>query len=151
MLTENEVVEAVCGYLSRSWKIVSRCETNQRGHDIEARREEVTLRVEAKGGTSSKRGTRRHGKPFTANQVRDHVAKAILVALEVRQDGHRAGIALPDDPLRRHRRVVERVAEVLRRLDIVVFWVDQQGAVRHDPCPWLDAERLDGAATATIR
>ena len=66
MLTENDVVEAVALYLSGSgYSIESTCTTGQTGVDIVAietasgRR----LRVEAKGGTSSKDHTERFGKP----------------------------------------------------------------------------------------
>lgn len=141
MLTENDVVDAVCRYLSRStaWEVVGRCDTTERGDDIRAQRGARSLRIEAKGGGSSKPGTKRHGKAFTPSQIRDHVAKAVLTALQVTQDGDRAGIALPDDTEHRHRRVIERVGQVLHGLDIVVFWVDDHGRVHHDPCRWLDA------------
>ena len=68
-ITENEVVEAVAGYLSNNgWEIVATCTTAQRGVDILAKRNGETLAVEAKGAGSATPESRRYGKPFTNNQ-----------------------------------------------------------------------------------
>jgi hypothetical protein len=54
-----------------------------------------------------------------------------LKALRVASLGEaRAGIALPDNA--NHRREVEQVAPALRKAGVVVFWVDDAGAVRAD-------------------
>jgi hypothetical protein len=54
-----------------------------------------------------------------------------LKALRVASSGEaRAGIALPDNT--NHRREVEQVAPALRRAGVVVFWVDEGGAVGVD-------------------
>jgi hypothetical protein len=106
MLTEDQVVEAVCNYLSaRSWQIVSRATAVQRGYDIVAKRKDRQLIIEAKGAGSSKESSARFGMTFSSAQVFDHVAKAILKALRVVTAGSAsAGVALPDDAL--HRREV---------------------------------------------
>lgn len=71
---------------------------------------------------------------FTANQVFDHVAKAVLKAMRVVAGGqHRAGVALPDNE--NHRREIERVAPALRQAGIAVFWVNGRYEVQVES-PW---------------
>lgn len=81
MLDENDVVNAVCDYLkAHDWIIVQKCLTNQRGIDIVARRLDAggQLLIEAKGATSSKKGSARYDLGFNMNQVFDRVAKMLL-------------------------------------------------------------------------
>ena len=123
MLTESDVVEAVARHLEeQGWYIIGMADTHQPGHDILARRDGVDLVVEAKGGTSSKPGTNRYGKPFTPTQKLDHVAKALYTAAYVFSAGqHRAAIALPSDA--EHRQKVDDIASALKALSVGVFLV----------------------------
>jgi len=64
-LTESEVLEAVCTLLERTgWRIDQRLSTPERGVDVIAILGDTTPHVEAKGATSSKPATARHGRPF---------------------------------------------------------------------------------------
>jgi hypothetical protein len=135
LLTEDDVVNAVCAYLETlGWEIVVRATTTQRGPDIVARREPGhELVVEAKGATSARRGSPRFGRPFDSAQVRVHVAEALYVAATTLAHGNptqRAAVALPDDVL--HHRFIDAIAPLLRRLEIAVFWVDGLGDVQCD-------------------
>lgn len=123
MLTENDVIEAVVSHLERSgWAILSTCSTGQHGIDILAERGGKQLAVEAKGGTSATLGTKRYGKPFTANQKRTHVAVAFLTAAQVVSEGKSsAGVAFPNDS--EHVKLIKRILPALRALDIQVFLV----------------------------
>ena len=123
MLTENDVVEAVARHLEeQGWQITDTSYTDQRGYDVLARRDGIGLAVEAKGGTSSKPGTKRYGKPFTPNQKFDHVAKALYTAARVFSAGqHRAAIALPSDA--EHRQLVDDIVSALAALGVGVFLV----------------------------
>jgi hypothetical protein len=71
---------------------------------------------------------------FTSAQVFDHVAKAVLKALQAltSQPGveRRAGIALPADD--RHEREVSKVLPALRTLGVAVFWVSRDRSVTID-------------------
>lgn len=80
------------------------------------------LFIEAKGGTSSEPGTRRYDKGFTANQKKDHVAKALLEACKQFNQGKFAGIAVPQD----HEDLVKDISKALNRLHIRVFLVDSK-------------------------
>ena len=129
MLTENDVVEAVAEYLKdQGWQITDMSQTDQRGHDILARRGGIALAVEAKGGTSSKRGTHRHGLPFNSGQKRSHVFVALYKAACVFSAGHyRPGIALPSDD--RHCQLIEDILPALEALRVAVFLVSENRTV----------------------
>jgi len=142
MLTENDVIDRVCRYLMGiGWHIVSRATTTQTGYDIVATRQGVSgveLRVEAKGGTSSKQTTARFGKPFTSSQVPVHVAQALCtaIAMQAQPTQHgvvRVAMAFPDT--KGHRKHVGRIEQGLHRLGVGVFWVDETGEVTVD-APW---------------
>lgn len=128
-LTEDQVIDAVVGYLQRAgWAIQSRSHADEHGDDIVAVRNGRRLLIEAKGAGSSKAGTSRYGLAFTSGQVFDHVAKAVLKAMRAAAiEGTIGGIALPDND--HHRREVEKVAAALERVDIAVFWVSADGEV----------------------
>src|SRR5215469_14209085 len=98
-LTEDQVVQAVVSHLKKAeWQIKKTCTVEQRGTDILAERDGRSLVVEAKGGGSARKWTRRYGQPFTSAQKRHHVAMALLTAVKVvsKRGGH-AAMALPGD------------------------------------------------------
>jgi Holliday junction resolvase-like predicted endonuclease len=135
MLTEDEVVDAVCSFLeSCGYRIVRRATTMERGDDIVAAKgdDRFTLHVEAKGETSNRRNSARFGKPFDAAQCRDHVANAFFAAaaqLSAPQSGaRRVGIALPDT--RRHNNCVAKIQRAVDLLEIAIFWVTADRRVR---------------------
>jgi Holliday junction resolvase-like predicted endonuclease len=138
VLTEDDVVEAVCQHLQASgYRIVSRCATTQRGEDIVAENAQgVTLRVEAKGETSSKSITKRFGKPFDNAQANNHVAKAFYAAAEMLgAHGGRVALALPETRL--HREHAGRIRKALQQLGVGVFWVKPDRTVTLD-ATWSD-------------
>jgi hypothetical protein len=130
MLTENQIVRAVCDHLAAAgYEVISQLLTTQRGRDIVARAARtppLELRIEAKGATSDRQGSARYGKPFSATQVRDHVAAAFYCAAAMRggpqdQAEVRVGVAFPETRL--HRARVADIASSLAALRIAVFWV----------------------------
>ena len=124
-LTENDVVDAVCSRLEEAgYEIVIRATTHQRGVDIKARNGDFQLLVEAKGGTSSKAGTNRFGKPFSAGQVTSHVSRAFYTAVALKTGGPEVRTALALPRTARHVRVAEPLLPSLRLLDVGLFWVD---------------------------
>jgi hypothetical protein len=125
VLTENDVIQAVVSHLKKGgWAILSTCSTGEHGVDILAEQGGQSLAIEAKGGTSATLGTKRYGKPFTANQKRTHVAVALLTAAQVASKGESsAGIAFPND--REHAKLITRILPALRVLKIHVFLVGE--------------------------
>ncbi|MGA8534369.1 MAG: hypothetical protein WB615_09715 [Candidatus Tumulicola sp.] len=137
-MDENQVVNAVCAALkARGWKIVSQCDTSQAGVDILARRDPVTLHVEAKGNTSSKQASNRFGMPMTGTQLFIQVAAALLKTAELRclNPGDEVAIALPTDERLRAR--IARIAPVLEASRIGVLWVAESLALDAWNATWV--------------
>lgn len=134
-LTENHVVEHVCVYLeSIGYRIDQRLLTTQHGDDIIAHRRDHAIRllIEAKGATSARPGSNRHGRAFDQSQASVHVCEAAFRALRTlglatQDSAIRAGMALPDNTL--HRRLMLPALDVLLQLGVVIFWVAGDGAV----------------------
>jgi hypothetical protein len=110
------VVDAVRAYLESSgYMITSSLRSTERGVDLVARKDSdapFELHIEAKGAGSSRIRSARYGLQFNSGQVFDHVAKAVLEALQAAGAPgalikRRDGIALPKNRL--HSRHVEPV------------------------------------------
>lgn len=129
MLFEDHVVDAVCEHLHQNgWTIVSRAYANQRGDDVVAERDGVTLRVEAKGETSSNPNSSRFGLPFDGTQRDVNVGEAVLRSMKViSASSDHVGVALPGTP--EYRSLVDKVLPALQRLSIRVFLVRPDRAV----------------------
>ena len=123
------MVDAVSRYLvGLGYRELGRSLATEQGVDLIMSRNGGELHIEAKGAGSSRLGSARHGMLFNSGRVFDHVAKAVLKALEVVAGGkHRAGIALPADRLHLFR--IGRIQPVLDELRIAVFLVDTTGKV----------------------
>lgn len=142
MLTEDQVVDAVRAYLeARGYEIRSALRSTERGVDLIAwqpTEPPFELHIEAKGAGSARVGSARYGSEFNSGQVFDHVAKAVLKALQAAGASdtsveRRGGIALPRNNLHvRHVRPVERA---LWKAEIAVFWVSQDATV-HANAAW---------------
>lgn len=131
-LFEDEVVSAVREYLqSESFRIDSYARATEHGDDIVAESGDTQVFIEAKGATSSRKGSKRYGEPFTRNQVKDHVAKAFYRAAKMRQnrgnDHVRVGVAFPKNA--DHEEMVSEIENALSDLGIEVLWVDRDEKV----------------------
>lgn len=145
MLTESEIVAAVCRHLKKhGWTIVSICNELQRGDDIRAEHRDSgrTALIEAKGETSSKASSRRHGKPFNSAQVSSHVSRAFYRAARTVGSEQLSAMALPRTELHIDR--VRRIKHALSQLNLEVFWVDPQRRVTREGI-W--AELYEGCGT----
>lgn len=122
-LYEDDVVRAVMLHLeAEGWMINSFALSHQHGDDIVASKGAHRLVIEAKGDGSSKSSTARFGKPFTRNQVKTHVAVAVVRAMRVASSGvASAGVAFPGSEF--HRTEIDRIAPALQQLGIQIFWV----------------------------
>jgi len=135
VLTENEIVQTLVEYLSREgYRIDKQLTTLEQGIDIDAIHLATGRRllIEAKGGTSSKEGTARFGKPFSTNQAKSHVAVAFYCGAKMLQrytsESAQVALAFPDD--KNHRGFVESISAALRRLGITVYFVEHNRNVR---------------------
>jgi hypothetical protein len=129
MLTEDQIVTALHAHFTKEgYNVEGLCNTTQHGVDMQVRCPTSGRRIfiEAKGGTSSRKGSARHGKDFTPTVVFQRVAKAIYTAMELQssqnfRSGDMAAIALPDTPV--FRKHLSRVAAGLNKLGIGVYLV----------------------------
>jgi hypothetical protein len=130
MLTESEVIDAVCEFLKNNgWSIKSHCIETEKGDDIIAihSKRNLLATIEAKGETSSMEHTSRYGKPFSSTQVKSHVARAFFRAAKSVGTDHLGGLALPKT--RAHISCVAEIEAALRLLRLEVFWVSVDGSV----------------------
>lgn len=127
MLDENEIVSILCSHLEgEGASILEKRSTIETGIDVVCRtRDGRTLHIEAKGGTSSRRGSPRYSKPFTRTQVFDRVAKGTYTAIAARNPGVVSCFAFPDEPV--FLGYVEQVSSALRQLGVVLFAVSEHG------------------------
>lgn len=132
-LDENAVVEAIGKHLTLSgYEIKQQLSTTEHGIDVIAQHphSKVRVLVEAKGGTSSRLGSARYGKPYTQNQIFDRVAKGIFTCLQLRTENPdsnmvRVILAIPEKPSH-FKKYVASVAPSLESAGIEV-WFAQEG------------------------
>lgn len=88
-MDENAVIDSVCSRLrALGYEVTQRLKTKEHGIDVVAHNPENGQQVfiEAKGGTSSREGSNRFGKPYTQSQVFDRVAKGVFTCLQLRAE-----------------------------------------------------------------
>ena len=133
MLDENQLIEVLCTYLEKEGYIIEqKLNTNQQGIDIiassKAKREK--LYIEAKGGTSSRMGSPRHGKQYTSSQIFDRVAKGVYTSIKTVSDlgkNEVSCLAVPDDS-----RFIQHLVPIrkqLQKLHIKTFLVSSKGVI----------------------
>lgn len=134
MLDENDVVEAVADHLrQKGYTIVQKLHTSEQGVDLIAERasDGQRLLVEAKGGTSSRQGSNRYGKPYTPSQVYDRVSKgfyAVACLQEKRNSNNtQAILACPDTTL--FNKYLSRITVSASKLGIMILLVKPDRSV----------------------
>lgn len=131
MLTESQVVAAVCRFLTNNgFRVTQQLSETQHGRDILAFAPTGVrqVSVEAKGATSSKATSNRYGKVFNLGQVRHHVAVAVYCAARDVSTGMMAGVAFPQNET--HVQCVQEILPALKRLRVEVFWVKPDASVQ---------------------
>jgi hypothetical protein len=130
MLYEKQVVDGVCRFLKKNGFCITQClATKAHGEDIKAMAPDgkTSITIEAKGATSSDPRSKRYGKAFNANQVRDHVANAVYSAAKHVSTQTLTGVAFPKN--KAHIGYVGRIIPALKKLGIEVFWVEADKTV----------------------
>lgn len=131
MLTENDVIEAVCSYLiKKGYEINQKLSTKQTGVDIIAINPEGNFcYVEAKGATSSKPESSRYGREFNKSQVKTHIGMSLVAAFKSLNEFPEAEsiIALPNNY--NHQSLIEAMLKPILRSGVRVLLVNKQGVV----------------------
>lgn len=127
MLNENQIVEIVCDYLTRTgYEVEESRTTYDRGYDIVASKcEGIKLIIEAKGATSSKPRSKRFNKEFDRKQVINHVSRALYSTVKVinKHPEYEVGIALPHNEF--HIKAIKDIQNVIDLLKVKVYWVTE--------------------------
>ncbi|MBT4024851.1 hypothetical protein [Desulfobacula sp.] len=131
MLTENNIVDFVSKYLEKDGCTITQAlNTKQQGIDIVAEHpQKGYCFVEAKGATSSKKGSSRYGKEFNSSQIRTHMGVAILKSFQTLQlhPTSQVAIALPNN--KGHRGIIDSMQLPIRNSGIRVYLVNEDGSV----------------------
>ena len=128
MLTENDIIEKTSEYLQKqNYTIIQSLNTEEKGIDIIAEKNDKKLYIEAKGETSSKRTSVRFGKAFSKNQVKTHVAVAILAAMKQKELDKSCDVAIALPNNENHVELINSIKASLKKADIKVFIVDGSG------------------------
>jgi len=131
MLTENKIIEYTSIYLENNgYKIIGIKDTTKKGIDIEAiHPKKGKCFVEAKGETSSKKGTKRYGKPFTISQIKTHIGVALLKTFQIKQESEISNvlIALPFEE--NHKKIINSIMSCLIKTNIKILYVKENGDV----------------------
>ena len=131
MLTENDVVRFVSAYLQKNGYVINHAlTTKQRGIDIEATHQERgRCFVEAKGATSSIKGSRRYGLEFNKSQIKTHIGVALLQSFQTLQQNESPEviIALPNNA--DHRAVIDSIRTPIKNAGIYVYLVNDSGSI----------------------
>lgn len=125
MLTENEVVIAMCALLqSNGYTISSHKLDTQSGHDIEAVKDGRTIYLECKGGTSKKTG-----RPFSIDYQWRAISGAFFnqIRLKERHRESEVGIALPDGG--RYPELIAVLKGFCSSYGIRIFWLSESAQV----------------------
>lgn len=131
MLNENHITDLLATYfLNNNYEIMSKLTTVQRGIDLivkDARG--VALNIEIKGETSARSSSKRFGKPFSRNQINNHIGRALLSTFKTmnsQRDKHeRFGIAFPDTVI--HEEILTTIKPILEKLAVSIYLVSING------------------------
>lgn len=135
MIDENAVTHATARYLERQgFKVVQELDATERGVDIVANHSQTgrTLLIESKGGTSTRVGSARYGRPYNQSQVFDRVAKGFYTAAVLhagRDDPATQSVALAMPNTEHFRRYASDVLQVASKVGITFFMVNQDRSV----------------------
>lgn len=134
-MDENEVAERLAIWLARSgWTIESTTAPGKAGDDIVATSEDSRLVIEAKGDTSSRRDTKRHGERFSRSTQIGNLGRAIVRAMRQANGADATGIAFPDGP--DIRAVLDEIAPSLWAGGITVFIVGRDAVEERSGGRW---------------
>lgn len=130
MIDENKMVDIISLYLDeQGFDIIGKCNTKQKGTDIEAQKQNIKLLLEVKGETSSMDSSKK-GTPFKSSQILTRVGKAVVKVMELRDEykvnnnthDTIVGIALPSN--KEYNKRISRIKSSLDELKIIVIWYD---------------------------
>lgn len=131
-MNENEVVDAITVYLKmQGYEVTQKLTTKQRGIDIKAvHPKKGEALVEAKGGTSSRKGSSRYGKPYKKSQVFDRVAKGFFTTAKLKEEKPNSLILLAVPKTDKFEEYLGQIKNSISVLGVKVLLVNEDGSVK---------------------
>ena len=141
MLYELDIIDAVCTELeNRGYVIIEKKkEIKHKGIDIIAKmiNSDTNERfyIEAVGGTSSDKNSRRYGKPFDSSQCKVHVAEQLYSCAEILSKPkiggitYKVGMAFEDNE--HYRRYIGEIRNTIQRLELEVMFINNSKEVKY--------------------
>ena len=142
-MLEDEVIHFLCQWLQNNgWKIESMALGRAHGDDIRASKNGHVLLVEAKGARGNPENLNVVRDEFDLSQIRDHLGKAIVKALELKAERPHALVAIAHPVTDKILKIVKPVAGQLRGIEILFAFVAEDGGVEWFGQPPLASEAV---------
>ena len=125
------MVDAIAEYLKmEGYEIEKKRTTKQQGIDLEAKhRKRGRALVEAKGGTSSRKGSARYGKPYKKSQVFDRVAKGFFTTAKLKEENPNSLVLLAVPKTDKFEEYLGQIKDSISVLGVKVLLVNEDGSV----------------------
>lgn len=101
----------------------------QQGVDVEAKRGDELILIEVKGAKVNKLEAQKKSKIFSANQIKTHLAVAILKALNMKKENLDADVGIAHPNTKEIRELVDPIISFLKMLSIKHYWVSSDGNI----------------------
>ena len=129
-MLENEVIKHLCIWLeANGWKIESTALNRDKGDDIRASKDGRILLVEAKGAKGNPENHSVVRDIFSPGQIKDHLGKAIVKALELKAKNPNALIVIAHPATEKILSIVKPIAPQLISVGFLFVFVRDDGAV----------------------
>jgi len=129
-LTENQVVKILEGHFKRKNFEVTIKTGYQHGIDVDARKGNEHILVEAKGAKANKFEKHQKENIFTRNQIKTHLGVAIVQALSLKRIYPKAQVGVAHPDTKEIRELVDPLAVYFRKLEIIHYWVSADGDIK---------------------
>jgi hypothetical protein len=133
MLNENHITELLAEYfIANDYLVVEKLTTSQKGIDLVVKNTSGILTyIEIKGETSADSRTKRFGMPFSKDQIKNHVGRALLATFNAMnkftEKESEFAMGFPDTV--GHAQVLNNIKPVMDSLNITIYLISDK-AVR---------------------
>lgn len=129
-LTEDRTIELLLVHFKKNnYSVISYCFGQQRGCDIIVEKNNRKLFIEVKGAKANSKSPTKKREFFDSGQIKTHFGKAIVKALETKVKNPNSDIAIAHPYDEKIKNVIGKIIPELKKLDIIHFWVDDNGSV----------------------
>lgn len=132
-LTEDETIKILIDYLKdNDWLIESFCLGQQKGNDIEAKKDKTKLIIEVKGAKASENSPTKRREKFNSGQIKTHFGKALVKILDEKDLNPNAQFAIAHPNDSDIKKAIGHLIPFLKQLEIKHFWVSSDKKVEKE-------------------